>query len=421
MATLVGRRITKKLVDEAEPGPRDQFMRDGELKGFGLKVTPRGVKSYFLEYRMGGRGAPKGRIAIGRHGSPWTPDKARERARELLERVRKGINPAAYRAKENRLAVELAFRGYSDLFIEKYAKRHQVRSWTQAKRVLDRDIKPALRDRPLHAITRRELKLLLEEIADRSPSTARYAQATLRKLFRWAVDRGDIDQSPMADMAAAAPAISRDRVLTDFELANVWRSAGVLGFPFGLIIRLLIATGQRREEVAALRWSEIDIEQRRWTIPAEKAKNARAHVVPLNDLALEVLRDVEIFKTPPGELVFSTTGRTTPSGWSKAKARLDALLARELAVEGKPPPPAWRLHDLRRTMATGLQRLGIRLEVTEAVLNHVSGSRAGIVGVYQRHDFLAEKAIALSAWDRAVRQLVEGGSRTNIVPFAVKG
>ena len=425
MATI-NRKISKSVVDSVQPDKRDILLRDPELKGFGLKVSPSGGKSYFLEFRMGGRGAPKGRISIGKHGSPWTPDKARDRAKELLELVRRGINPVVEKEERNRLAVDLAFRKYADLFIDRYAKHQQARSWQQAQRLLDRDIKPVLKDRPIHEISRREIKRLLEDIADRAPALARYAHATLRKLFRWAVDRGDIELSPMAEMAPPAPAISRDRVLSDDEVSEVWWASLELTFPFGPMVRLLIATGQRRNEVSSIRWQDIDLEAKLWTIPAENAKNGKAHLVPLNALAVEVLKSLPIEGAKPKSFVFTTTGETAPSGWSKAKARLDKqILERrknKAKENGQDPETAeslepWKLHDLRRTMATGMQKLGIRLEVTEAVLNHVSGSRAGIVGIYQRHSWSEEKRTALKAWSKAIRQMTEAStdSANNVV------
>lgn len=405
-------RITKKVVDQAQPGDRDLFIRDPELKGYGLKVTPGGGKTYFLEYRMGGRGAPKGRITIGRHGSPWTPDKARERAKELLELVRRGINPVSHKAEQNRLAVDLAFRSYADLFVEKYAKRHQVRSWQQAQRVLNHDIKPVLKDRPLHEIGRGEIKRLLEDLAGRAPALARYAHATLRKLFRWAVDRGDIERSPMTEMTPPAPVISRDRVLTDDELRAVWYATVSLNKPFDAFFRLLVLTGQRRSEVAGMSWAELDRASATWTISADRAKNGLAHVVPLSAPVLVELgrlatsskdeRHKGSDNWPETGLVLTTTGKTPISGITKAKKTLDVAIAK---TRDNGALPDWRIHDLRRTLATGLQRLGTRLEVTEAIMNHVSGSRAGIVGVYQRHSWSEEKRAALDSWGAYVERL----------------
>jgi integrase len=175
---------------------------------------------------------------------------------------------------------------------------------------------------------------------------------------------------------------------------------------------LLLLTGQRRSEVFGMRWEELDRKAATWTIPADRAKNAQAHVVPLSDLAVA---EITAMLTQPGKeapadwpkrgLLFSTNNRTPASGISKAKLRLDAA-AGEIAEEAGLKLSEWRLHDLRRTVATGLQKLGVRLEVTEAVLNHISGSKAGIVGIYQRHDWADEKREALDLWARHVSGLI---------------
>jgi integrase len=213
-------------------------------------------------------------------------------------------------------------------------------------------------------------------------------------------------------------AAKRERVLSDAEVAEIWQAAGEASEPFGPIIRLLILTGQRRGEVAGMTWGELSDDLTIWSLPAERTKNGIAHNVPLSTLVRGLLQPV--MREDPGkrhasgQLIFPGVAGTPFAGWSKAKIALDnAIMARRAkAAEtgGKPPAPLtpWNVHDLRRTVATGLQRLGVRLEVTEAVLNHVSGSRGGIAGVYQRHDWASEKRAALDAWATHVRSIVEG-------------
>jgi integrase len=217
--------------------------------------------------------------------------------------------------------------------------------------------------------------------------TAAYGKAA----YGWAVKRGAVSVNPFLNLPVA-PTRRRERVLFDDELAALWRATDGAG-PFNGIMRLLLLTGQRREEVAGMTWTELSNDLSTWTIPANRAKNAATHIVPLSAPAQELLRGVHRF----GELVFPGL-RGAFNGWSKAKTALDA----------KSGVTNWRLHDLRRTAATGLQRLGVRLEVTEQVLNHVSGSRAGIVGVYQRHDFASEKRAALEAWGEHALAIING-------------
>lgn len=415
--------ITKRKVDAVKPGERDQFLWDEDPKGFGLKVTPAGNRVYILQYRMGGRESRTRRFTIGKHGSPWTPETARAEAKRLLTLVRQGQDPAALERKRRDDAVNLAFESYALHFINRYAKANQPRSWAEAERVLKRDIAPGLKGRPLPEISRGEIARLLENMAERAPALAKYAHALLRKLFRWAVDRGDLALSPMVDMRPPATIAARDRVLTDRELRAVWLACDDMAEPFGPLVRFMIATGQRRGEVAAMAWEELDRDAAVWTVPAERSKNGNAHSLPLNDAALAVL-DALGAETRKRGLVFTTTGKTPVSGFSKAKRRLDEKALEKLRAEAAAAGekvkdvalPGWRYHDIRRTVATGLQRLGTRLEVTESVLNHISGSRAGIVGVYQRHHWADEKRTALDAWARHLGEVVSGQPKgSNVV------
>jgi integrase len=226
--------------------------------------------------------------------------------------------------------------------------------------------------------------------------TAAYGRAC----YTWAakhqlVNANPFDAVPLNDFKTQA----RDRVLTDDELASIWCAAEAADARvFGSLVRLLILTGQRREEVAGLAWPELSSDRKTWTIPASRAKNGKDHLVPLSAAARGLLPEEPRLDERESELVFPGQRGTPFNGWSKSKAQLD----KHSGVTG------WRIHDLRRTLATGLQRLGVRLEVTEAVLNHVSGSRAGIVGIYQRHEWASEKRAALNAWAAHVMALVRG-------------
>ena len=225
----------------------------------------------------------------------------------------------------------------------------------------------------------------------------------MRKLFAWAAERGDIDRSPFEQMKSPPSVKSRDRVLSDEELWLVTLCADEVGPPFGTLIRMLIVTGQRREEVGGMAWGELDRDLLEWTIPAARAKNGNAQIVPLSKIAVVELDTLAGAKRwPRSGFVFTTTGQTPVSGYSKAKARLDLII--ELSMCRKISP--WRLHDLRRTFATNMQRLGVRFEVTEALLNHTSGSRSGVAGVYQQHDWKDEKREAIRLWTDRLRTLI---------------
>ena len=413
-------KITKRTVDASEAG----FLWDSELRGFGLRTTVSGSRSYIYQYRMGGRGHPAVRHTIGKHGSPWTPSTARDEASRLATLVRQGIDPKADQKSRQRASIDLAFDKYADRFLADYVSTEWKASYPFAEAIVRLHAKPVLGRRPLPTIGRLDITEVLDRLPPTKIALRRNVYAVLRRLFRWAVGRGDIDRSPFDGLEAPASAQSRDRTLTDDELRLVWNAADTLGRPFSNIIHLLIVTGQRREEVGALEWSELDRGNAVWTLPAERSKNGKAHIVPLSDKAVGIIDDVAGSKKWPAVgFVFTTTGKTAVSGYSRAKRRLDAKIE-EMAAEGESEAVVrqWRVHDLRRTLATGLQRLGVRFEVTESVLNRVSGSRSGVAGVYQRHDWAAEKRDALARWaahlDEITRDMNSNNATSNVVAIS---
>ncbi len=428
-------KITKDKVDALTKGAVDLFTWDDKLSGFGVKVTPAGAKVYLFQYRVGGRGNPTRRYTIGKHGA-LTPDQARTRAKQLAAMVEGGIDPrqaeddakaamaeAQRQADETaRIVGELTFTKQVDIWLAEYEGDHRSRTIEQARSIVTLYLRPALADRPLPHITRDDLQPIIDAIPQRSRASrlAVYAYASI--FFRWAVERGSIAANPIKTMAKPKAPDARDRVLKDDELVAVWNAAGTLSSPFGAFYRLLILTGQRRNEVAGMKWSELDRARLIWTIPADKAKNGKVHIVPLTPAiiaeldALSLARQAKAKSNKPDAAawpkagpVLTTDGATSISSFSKAKIALDHAVAIARGIKEHPAPmPAWRVHDLRRTLATGLQRLGVRLEVTEAVLNHLSGSRAGIVAVYQQHDWAPEKRDALRCWAAAVLAIVAG-------------
>ncbi len=425
-------KITKRTVDAASAGERDQFLWDDEVRGFGLKVTPAGGKVYVFQYRLARPGEAErtaaARWTIGRHGK-LTPDQARKEAKRLAALVEQGIDPRELEAEKHaakdeadrlakekaRLESELAFDRMADLWLSHYEteKARRPASVRLARLVVTNHLKPALGSKPLSHISRADLQSIIDAIPVRQKGMRRAVFAYASVLFGWAVKRGDISANPLLAMQKPEAPKARDRVLDDDELASIWKATASLGDPFEAFFRLLILTGQRRSEVAGLNWSELDRATATWTLPAARAKNDAAQIVPLSVQAvLELDRLAKGDKWPKAGLVLTTTGKTPISGMSKAKAALDTAIAEQR--EGKALPD-WRIHDLRRTLATGLQRLGVRFEVTEAVLNHVSGSRAGVAGIYQRHDWKDEKRSALDAWARHVAAILQPADAGNVV------
>lgn len=389
-------KLTTRSVESAPVGASDTVYRDTDLKGFGLKVTKRGSRIYVVQYRMGGRETPTKTFTIGKHGSPWTAATARAEATRVLHLVHAGEDPRAIEKERERDHIELRFDRYAERFLNLYARR-QWRATTLKSHEsnIRRWLIPVLTSKPLPMITRRHITEIFDRLPYESPALPRNLFALLRRMFNWAVERGDLDRSPMQGMRVPAPPRSRDRVLSDNELLIIAAYADEAGPVWGPFFRFLILTGQRRTEVAGLRWEELDQDQRLWVLPPERVKNARRHAVPLNRIAmgeLNALAGQE--RWPQSGLVFTHTGKVAVSGFSKTKRRLDDAI--ELKQPGR--VKAWRPHDIRRTVATNMQKLGVRFEVTEAILNHVSTTQAGVAGVYMRHDWADEKREALERW-----------------------
>lgn len=271
-------------------------------------------------------------------------------------------------------------------FIRQYA-RPRNRSWKEAERILQREFVAVHGQRDIREIKRHDILELIDGAIERGAAyQANRIHSNLRKLFNWCMERGIVDASPVLGTKPPTREQARDRVLNDDEIRAVLRACANEAYPFRQFAPLLLATAQRRGEVSKMRWSEIDLDAKVWVIPAELSKNGKPHVVPLNDFALRLLAEVPRF--PDCDWVFTTTRRSPISGFSKA--------LRHIHEQSK--TSEWRLHDLRRTAASGMARLGIAPHVVEKVLNHISGTISGVAAVYNRYGYDAERREALDKW-----------------------
>lgn len=380
------RALTEAAIKRIKPpkaGQIDYF--DQGYPGLALRVGYGGGKSFVYFYRAGG---PLRRMTLGAFPA-ITLAKAREVWRTAREDAQAGRDPATVRKRESGAT---DFQGV----FEEWLRRDQAKNKTKdaVERLLSKDVLPLWGPRQIGDISRRDVRDVIDAVADRgSPITARRLHAHIHRLFSWALERDIVEANPAANMAKPGSETKRERVLSDEELKAVWNAAGKLGWPFGPAIQLLILTGARRQEIGALRWTEIVDTQ--ICMSGGRTKNGQPHSIPLAVPATIVLQRVP--RIADSDLLFTTNGKTPISGWSKAKTEIGNLT--HLAP--------WTIHDLRRTVATGMQRLGVNLQTIEAVLGHVSGSRSGVVGVYQRHSFDTEKRAALEAWGTYVAFLVE--------------
>jgi integrase len=415
MATI---KITKRAVDglatQAKVEGRVLYAWDADLSGFGLRAGKSGV-SYFVEYRLGGRGTKNQRMSIGKHGV-LTPDEARKLAKEELGKVARGDDVAQAKKEAREKLTGQTLKDAMERFLA--SNKRTGRYWVHKQaRLLGKDMEP-LHGRPVASIKRSDVLAVIDKVKARSEAAARLLFVDLRPFFKWAVERELMETNPAAEMKPPAAAIKRDRVLEDHEVKAFWEAASDVSWPFASIYKLLLLTGARREEVAGMSWSELDLDAGIWFLPGARTKNKRDHRIPLSRQAIDLLDRLGIaaikagFGYEDGDLVFSTTGHSAPSGFSKAKKALDTKMRAILRTRFKD----WRIHDLRRTCATGMENLGIDTRVVETALNHVSGTKAGIVGVYQRSDHRDAVAAAFRAWGAHVTEIVSGEApATNVV------
>jgi integrase len=382
-------KLTNRRIGELKcrDGRRDRLVFDDEQRGLAVRVTASGSKSYLAQYSIDGA---KRRIPLGSFDAISLAD-ARLAAQGIMGEVAHGRDPALLRKARARAAKDaISFGALIDQWSALHLKDRRESYRRAAVQMLRRTFARCL-DRPVAGLDRPAILQALDAIRIAKPIAAARSVSYGRACCQWAVDRGTLAANPFAGLKKA-PTVKRERVLGDDEVAKIW-AVTAAPHPFNAVVRMLLVTGQRRAEVAGLRWDELDSGLVTWTLPAERAKNGVVHVIPLPELAQRVIREHgdrasrHVFPSVSGPF----------NGFGKGKAALD----RRSGVTG------WTLHDLRRTVATNLQRLGVRLEVTEAVLNHV-GSRGGIAGVYQRHDFADEKRAALAAWGARLEAITGG-------------
>lgn len=403
-----------------EPGRKDRLTFDTECKGLGLRATASGSKVFLCQWVDKATGRTV-REPLGAWGS-LTLEQARDAARVRLGRLAAGFDPRAElearrdadkakRADAARAREEAAFT--LEKLIEDWAKLHLAKKADRYSSEAERALRVAFAAhlaKPAGALTHAAVQDVLDAIATdgRAPMAGR-TMAYGRACFSWAVKRRRLAVNPFAGLPAVEGGNpERDRVLTDAEIGAIWRAAGGIGAPFGAITRLLLLTAQRREEVAGMRWSEVSPDFTTWTLPGERTKNGKAHIVHLAEPARAVLASVR--RIEGVDLVFTTTGKTAPSGFSKAKLALDAAMAREAVAAGEAAPagPGWRFHDCRRSAVSWMAESGFGLHVADRLLNHVSGVVKGAGRVYQRGEFLAEREAALRAWGAHVLACGEG-------------
>ena len=381
-------KLTSRAVEAIKPASTRQEIPDGLLPGLYLIVQPSGARSWAVRYRHNGR--PR-KHTLGTY--PAIDLKAaRVLGTKVLRAAAEGRDPTGERQEERANTVEQIVAQ----FLATHGQRnYRPRTFAEAARLLRQNLVARWGNRPIASITRKQLRDMLEQlVANGTPMLANRAHSIIRKLFGWAVEHEIVAVSPCAGLKAPAEEKSRDRILTDQELRAVWLGAGRMGV-YGKLVQLLVLTGQRRSEIAGLTWDEIDLDKRLISLPRERVKNNHAHEIPLSSQAVAL---IEALPRNSERYVFSLRGGNPIGGFGKLKAQLDKACG----------VADWVLHDTRRTAVSGMAKLGVNLPTIEKVVNHISGSFAGVAGIYQRHDFAGEKRAALEKWADHVLTIVTG-------------
>jgi integrase len=403
------KRLTDQFVERVPPpahGRVEYF--DAAFPALSLRVSEHGHKSWSLFYRVNGN--PKlRRYKLGIYPQV-KPAKARLLAIEVLDQVRSGIDPGALRKQARQDVVPDI--GSIDALVRDYLRQHieancSAGTYRNAKRMLEVDVLKPWRGRSLSSISKRDVIALVDRIAERAPVHANRVLSRIGAMFNWAVDKDRIPVSPSGGVKPPSREKSRDRWLSDSEIVWFWRACDQIGYPFGPLFQTLLLTSQRLAETASMEYSELDLEAKLWVIPRHKAKSDRAHEVQLSDPVVALLRA----QPRLGPYVFTgKTGRHV-TGFTYGKNLLDAAIAE---LKGDAKVEMFILHDLRRTAASGMARLGIAPQVVDRILNHSAGTIRGVAAVYNRYEFVDERRAALAAWASYVTGLLSPAPR-NVV------
>ena len=390
---------------------------DSIVPGLAVRVGATGQKTFVLVGRFPGRKNPT-RRAIGAYPA-ISLEKARETARQWIDQVQRGVDPAIEAAAEreaNRERQQNTFGVIAESFLTKHIASRRTAG--AIGRLIRGKLISRWRDRPIDTISKRDVIAMIEDVQQKAGApSARQCLTYARRLFGWAAARDLVLANPCNSIAAAdflPPKATRDRVLTDAELTLVLKATAADGgvtYPTAPYVRFVLLTACRRTEAADAVWPEFDLAQGVWLLPRERVKNANEHALPLPPAVMDMLAALPRFVA--SDFVFSeTAGRRPISGFSRRKARLDERIAQ---LNGGQLIAPWTWHDLRRSAASGMAALGIAPHVIEGVLNHRSGVISGIAQIYNRHDFRAEKAHALATWAAHLDRLEHGDGAGNVV------
>jgi integrase len=406
---LKQRILTSLMVERAKATGKRYDLPDGPggVPGFACRVSERGIKTFSLRYRVKGTLRQR-RLSCGEYLTTSLAD-ARTKAREAFELARRGIDPAPIEPKDETTcgADRNSVAATAADYVERYLKRN-TRRWRDAEQTLARDVLPCWGERPIQDIARRDVLDLIDGIVDRgSPVAANRVLSQVKRFFNWLVQRGVINVNVATGIKPPHKEKPRERRLSEAEIRAVWQAFDRIGYPFGVLGKLLLLTGQRRGEIAGLRWADLDLEAGvlRWDGTA--TKTGVEHLLPLSGAAVALLRTLPRIDDSPLLFPAGRVGSTNPvSGFSKVL----------LTVHQLSGTSGWHFHDLRRTCATHMARLGVAPHVCERILNHSGGSTMSVIArTYNTHNYQGEMRQALEAWAADLERIVAGNPAKVVV------
>jgi integrase len=397
-------KFTAISVEKIRPTAVRQEIPDRAARGLFLVVQPvTGSKSWCVRFRHQGRTK---KLTLGTlEALPLSA--ARKAAGIALHDGANGRDPCADKKQQiaaSKDAAELraadSVANLAARFIDQHVRRkNRPNTIKQVERIFAVELLPRLRGKSVHDVTKRDVVSVLDAIAETRPILANRTKAIIGKFYSWLVARDVVKYSPVAGIEKPAPERSRERTLNGSEIASLWNAACQLGGDFADLTKLLLLTGQRRNEVAGMRWTEIDADQKLWVLPSSRTKNNRQHAVPLSPQAWRI---IDAHRHNNSDTILDV------GSVSRGKDALDAIAQ----------IPHWTLHDLRRTCATGMAEIGVQPHIVETILNHASGFRSGVAGTYNRFLYATEKADAVARWANHIDKIVTPAGKGNIIQLA---
>ncbi len=381
--------LTDAKIKNLKPRHDKQYeIWDEKISGFGCRVSPKGSRSFVLVYRINGRTR---RLTLGQYPS-LSLSEARKLAQKAKSDIVQGIDPAE--KKKSKKEKTYKFESVVNQFIELYAKPRN-KSWKETQRLLNTDFTKHWRNKDIRDITKSDVNKILDKKAKHTPSAANHAFRAINKMFNWCVERDILTTSPSQGLRLPCPLVKRDRVLDDYELLKIWNAAEDMSYPYGKVIQILMLTGQRRGEVSSMRWEDLKFDEAIWVIPADLNKTAKEHIVPLTEGVIKIISSIP--KIHDTLLFPGRDSNKSISGFSKRKKKLNK----------NSDTSDWTVHDIRRTVTTGMAKLKTPSHIIEKILNHSTGFLGGVAGIYNKYEYLDEMREALSLWEIHLSKIIK--------------